>query len=67
MENSIHVSYEIFHHFFPGLNHEENMKKMRLLTFMQMAENKKEIDFETIEKKLRLEPSEVEHFIIDGE
>jgi translation initiation factor 3 subunit M len=42
------------------------MQKMRLLTFMQMAENKKEIDFETIQKEMKLAPDEVEAFVIDG-
>ncbi|XP_064634582.1 eukaryotic translation initiation factor 3 subunit M-like [Lineus longissimus] len=48
-----------------GLSHDDNMQKMRLLTFMQMAENKKEIDFETIQKEMKLAPNEVEAFIID--
>ena len=42
------------------------MQKMRLLTFMQMAENKQEIDFEVIQKEMKLEPEEVEAFIIEG-
>lgn len=48
-----------------GLNHENNMKKMRLLTFMQMAETRKEMDFSLIQQELVLGPQAVEEFIID--
>lgn len=48
-----------------GLSHEQNLQKMRLLTFMQLAENKKELGFETIQKELQLQPDEVESFVID--
>ncbi|XP_046394201.1 eukaryotic translation initiation factor 3 subunit M [Ischnura elegans] len=48
-----------------GLNHEQNMKKMRLLTFMQLAESNSEMTFETIQRELQLTPEEVEPFIID--
>lgn len=43
------------------------MKKMRLLTFMQIAETKKEITFDTIKQELQLDEDSVESFIIDGE
>jgi len=52
--------------FFVGLNHEQNMKKMRLLTFMQLAETNPEMSFDTIQEELQIEESEVESFIIDG-
>nr|CAD7443854.1 unnamed protein product [Timema bartmani] len=48
-----------------GLNHEQNMKKMRLLTFMQLAEGSSEMTFETIQQELQLQDDEVESFIID--
>lgn len=48
-----------------NLSHENNLQKMRLLTFMQIAETVKEIKFETIETELRLQPEEVEGFIVD--
>ncbi|XP_076369952.1 eukaryotic translation initiation factor 3 subunit m [Tachypleus tridentatus] len=48
-----------------GLSHEQNMQKMRLLTFMQMGETKKEISFETIQKELHLTFEEIESFVID--
>ncbi|KAF5287691.1 hypothetical protein FQA39_LY15791 [Lamprigera yunnana] len=48
-----------------GLNHEQNMQKMRLLSFMQLAETNPEINFETIEKELQIDPDEVEGFIIE--
>lgn len=48
-----------------GLNHEQNMKKMRLLTFMQLAEGNSEMTFDTIQQELQLSASQVESFIID--
>ncbi|GIX84777.1 eukaryotic translation initiation factor 3 subunit M [Caerostris extrusa] len=48
-----------------GLSHEQNLQKMRLLTFMQMAETQKEIPFSIIESELQLNSGEVESFIID--
>lgn len=48
-----------------NLSHEANMQKMRLLTFMQMAEIKKELTFEEIQKQLQLSSEQVEMFIID--
>lgn len=50
-----------------GLNHAQNQKKMRLLTFMQLAENSSEIAFETIQKELNIGENDVEAFIIEGE
>ncbi len=49
-----------------GLRHEDNMNKMRLLTFMQLAETKSVITFGEIQKHMQLgEDSEVEEFLID--
>ncbi|XP_054153753.1 eukaryotic translation initiation factor 3 subunit M-like [Oppia nitens] len=48
-----------------GLNHEQNLQKMRLLTFMQMAESRKEIPFDAIQHDLQLNPDQVESFVID--
>lgn len=48
-----------------GLNHEQNMKKMRFLTFMQLAEGNPEMSFELLRDELQIEDSEVELFIID--
>ncbi|KAJ8984872.1 hypothetical protein NQ317_002711 [Molorchus minor] len=48
-----------------GLNHEQNMQKMRLLSFMQLAESNPEISFEVIENELQMKPEEVESFIIE--
>jgi len=48
-----------------GLNHEQNMKKMRLLTFMQLAETNPEMSFDTIQSELQIEEADVESFIID--
>nr|KAG5702363.1 hypothetical protein BaRGS_002145 [Batillaria attramentaria] len=38
---------------------------MRLLTFMQMAETRKEMDFALIQEELVLGPQAVEEFVID--
>lgn len=48
-----------------GLNHECNMTKMKLLTFMQLAETRNEISFGDIQKNLQLGDNEVEDFLID--
>lgn len=48
-----------------GISHENSLQKMRLLTFMQIAEKVKEIKFESIEQELQLQPDEVEGFIVD--
>lgn len=42
------------------------MKKMRLLTFMQLAETNPEMSFDTIQEELQINEDEVESFIIDG-
>lgn len=48
-----------------GLDHERNLKKMRLLTFMQLAEGATEMSFSTITSELQIEEEEVEAFIIE--
>ncbi|ESO99406.1 hypothetical protein LOTGIDRAFT_158494 [Lottia gigantea] len=50
---------------FLGLKHEENIQKMRVLTFMQSVENRKEIDFGTIQKEMQIDEDDVEEFIIN--
>lgn len=49
-----------------GLNHEQNMKKMRLLSFMQLAENHPEMTFEMVQSELQIEANEVESFMIES-
>ncbi|XP_063044878.1 eukaryotic translation initiation factor 3 subunit M isoform X1 [Engraulis encrasicolus] len=49
-----------------GLSHEQNMSKMRLLTFMGMAVEFKEISFDTIQQELQIGAEEVEAFVIDA-
>lgn len=49
-----------------GLCHEQNMAKMRLLTFMGMAVEFKEISFETMQQELQIEADDVEAFVIDA-
>ncbi|CAH2268197.1 jg8203 [Pararge aegeria aegeria] len=48
-----------------GLNHELNIKKMRILTFMQMAESNPEITFDEIISELEIEEKNVEAFVIE--
>lgn len=48
-----------------GLNHEANMRKMKLLSFMQLAETQKEISFGTIQQNMQLGDNEVEDFLIE--
>jgi len=48
-----------------GLNHEQNLKKMRLLSFMQLAESNPEVSFDELQKELQITEAEVEPFIIE--
>jgi len=48
-----------------GLNHEQNIRKMRLLTFMQLAESNPEMTFEQLTKELQISEDQVEPFIIE--
>ena len=48
-----------------GLKHEDNLTKMKLLTFMQLAETKSEIRFGEIQQHMQIGESEVEEFLID--
>lgn len=49
-----------------AVKHERNLSKMRLLTFLQIAENQKEMTFEAIEKGMQISTDEVESFIIEA-
>jgi len=49
-----------------GLDHGQNLKKMRLLTFMQLAEASNEVPYETIWKELHMGEQDVEPFIIEA-
>ena len=48
-----------------GLNHEANTRKMRILTFMQLAEAQSEISFQEIKKNMQIGEDDVEDFLID--
>lgn len=48
-----------------GLDHEQNIQKMRLLTFMQMAEGQKELSYSSIMDELKIESDKVEPFVFD--
>ena len=39
---------------------------MRLLTFMQMAEEKQEIYFDTIQQEMNLTEDDIEAYVIEG-
>ena len=49
-----------------GVKHDRNITKMRVLTFLQNAENQKEMTFETIRQDMQIPLEEVESFIIEG-
>lgn len=49
-----------------GVKHDRNVTKMRLLTFLQSAENQKEITFDAIEKQMQISADDVESFIIEA-
>lgn len=51
---------------FSGLDHEQNVKKMRILSFMQMAETNPELSYDEITSELQIEEKDVEAFIIEG-
>lgn len=48
-----------------GLNHEQNIKKMRLLSFMQLAESNPEMTFQQLQSELQIGENDVEPFIIE--
>lgn len=48
-----------------GLKHDDNMRKMKLLSFMQLAENRSEISFAEIQHSIQISEDEVEEFLID--
>ena len=50
---------------FSGLLHEQNMAKMRLLTFMGMAVENKEISFDTMQQDLQIGADDIEAFVTD--
>lgn len=49
-----------------GIKHDRNVTKMRVLTFLQSAENQKEVSFDTIEKEMQISGDEIESFIIEA-
>jgi hypothetical protein len=51
---------------FLGMNHEKNINKMRILTFMSLGENSKVITFDLLQQQLQINSEEVESFVIDG-
>lgn len=49
-----------------GLSHESNLRKMQLLTMLDLIGSSHEISFECIEEKLKIAPENIEEFIIDA-
>jgi ABC-type metal ion transport system substrate-binding protein len=49
-----------------ALSHEMNLKKMRILTVMDIGVNKHEISFDELANQLELNVDDVEGFIIEG-
>jgi translation initiation factor 3 subunit M len=47
-----------------GLDHNKLEQKMRILTLISLAEKSSEVQFAQIQKELRIEPQQVEQFII---
>ena len=52
--------------FLPGLSHENNVHKMRVLTFMSLGESTSEVSFDDLCKELNIGTEEIEDFIIEG-
>jgi len=48
-----------------GLKHQDNLGKMKLLSFMQMAENRGEIPMAELSQNLDIPENEIEDFLID--
>ena len=48
-----------------GLKHEDNLTKMKLLTFMQLAETKSDIKFGEIQQHMQITEAQVEEFLMD--
>jgi len=49
-----------------GLSHESNLRKMQLLTLIDLIGSSHEISFECIQEKLDVTPDAIEEFIIDA-
>jgi translation initiation factor 3 subunit M len=49
-----------------GVKHDRNVTKMRVLTFLQSAENQKEVTFDIIQRDMQISLDEVESFIIEA-
>lgn len=49
-----------------GLSHDSNVQKMRTLTFIQLAEGKTEVSFDTIQREMQIGADDIEGCVIDG-
>eukprot|EP00112_Aurelia_sp_Birch-Aquarium-sp1_P025057 Seg815.15 transcript_id=Seg815.15/GoldUCD/mRNA.D3Y31 product="Eukaryotic translation initiation factor 3 subunit M" protein_id=Seg815.15/GoldUCD/D3Y31 len=50
----------------PGVNHDGNIQKMKILTLVSISNEQQEIEFAALAKQLSLNEDEVEEFIIDA-
>lgn len=48
-----------------GLSHDSNVQKMRTLTFIQLAEGKTEVSFDTIQREMQIGADDIEGCVID--
>jgi hypothetical protein len=48
------------------MNHEKNINKLHILTFMSLGENSKVITFDVLQQQLQISEEDVESFVIDG-
>ena len=49
-----------------GLDDAQNIKKMKLLTFLHLAEGRSSLDFGTIQSEIDINEGDIEQFVIDG-
>ena len=47
------------------MNHEKNINKLRILTYMSLGEKSKVITFDVLQQQLQISEEDVESFVID--
>lgn len=63
----LHAVYLWGHVVVEGLDDAQNIRKMKMLTFLHLAEGRNIIDFKLIQSEIGVDNDGVEQFIIDGE
>ena len=56
----------VFFLLYLGINHENNIRKMRFLTFLSITSQQNEIEYSSLAKQLDLNEDDIEEFVIDG-